>query len=486
MSTEKSEVVDVSASKKGDEVTMEHVLLALQETEEEREVRIKSLFNFFDSRNVGFLDHAQIEAGLSALRIPEKYKYAKDLFHVCDSDKDGLVDYEEFKQYMDDKELELYSIFQSVDVEHNGSISPEELLDALNRAGIEINDRELANFVDRVDKDNNGVITFEEWRDFLFLYPHEATIKNIYQHWERVCLVDIGEQAVIPTITSKHADASRYLIAGGIAGAASRTATAPLDRLKVVLQVQTSKASIVPAVKKIWTEGRFVGFFRGNGLNVVKVAPESALRFYSYELFKGLVANAQGEASKADIGTTGRLFAGGAAGAVAQTFIYPLELVKTRLQTSKCQGGKAPGLATITRNIFVHEGTRGFYRGLIPSVLGVVPYAGIDLAAYESLKDLSKKFILKDKEPGALVQLSCGTVSGALGATCVYPLQVIRTRMQANNTYNGMGDVIRKTLQKEGFIGFYKGILPNMLKVVPSASISYMVYESMKKRLDLE
>ncbi|CAM8898560.1 unnamed protein product [Rhodiola kirilowii] len=492
METEKSETGNLSSSGDGNQekinnaVSMEHVLLALQETAEEREVRIRSLFNYFDSRNVGYLDHAQIEAGLSALRIPSKYKYAKDLLHVCDADQDGQVDYEEFRQYMDDKELELYSIFQGIDVEHNGSISPEELLDALNRAGVEIDDNELAHFVDRVDKDNNGVITFEEWRDFLFLYPHEATIENIYQHWERVCLVDIGEQAVIPTISSKHGDASKYLIAGGIAGAASRTATAPLDRLKVILQVQTSKASIIPAVKKIWTEGRFAGFFRGNGLNVVKVAPESALRFYSYELFKGLVADAQGEESKADIGASGRLFAGGAAGAVAQTFIYPLDLVKTRLQTSKCEGGKATGLGALSRDIWVHEGPRGFYRGLIPSVLGIIPYAGIDLAAYESLKEMSKKYVLKDNEPGPLVQLSCGIVSGTLGATCVYPLQVIRTRMQASNAYNGMGDVIRKTLQNEGFLGFYKGILPNMLKVVPSASITYMVYEYTKKRMELE
>lgn len=116
-------------------------------------------------------------------------------------------------------------------------------------------------------------------------------------------------------------------------------------------------------------------------------------------------------------------------------------------------------------------------------------------------------------EPGPLVQLGCGTISGALGATCVYPLQVIRTRYifllfifylstmrlilfwfcrlqaQRANTaaaYTGMADVFRKTLQHEGFRGLYKGIFPNMLKVVPSASITYMVYESMKKSLDLE
>ena len=125
--------------KKAGPVSMDHVLLALRETKEERDLRIRSLFNFFDASNNGYLDYAQIEAGLSALQIPPEYKYAKDLFKVCDANRDGRVDYHEFRRYMDDKELELYRIFQAIDVEHNGCILPEELWDALVRAGIFFN-----------------------------------------------------------------------------------------------------------------------------------------------------------------------------------------------------------------------------------------------------------------------------------------------------------------------------------------------------------
>ncbi|KAI3802574.1 hypothetical protein L1987_30712 [Smallanthus sonchifolius] len=468
-------------------VSMDHVLAALGETKEERESRIRSLFSFFDTSNAGYLDSGQIEVGLSALQIPSDYKYAKELLRVCDANRDGRVDYQEFRRYMDDKELELYRIFQDIDVEHNGCILPEELYDALVKAGIVIDDDELASFVERVDKDNNGIITFEEWRDFLLLYPHEATIENIYQYWERVSLVDIGEQAVIPAGISKHVHASKYLIAGGVAGAASRTATAPLDRLKVSLQVQTTRAAIGPAVKNIWREGGIVSFFRGNGLNVVKVAPESAIKFYTYEILKNII----GGGDKDDIGTLGRLLAGGIAGAVAQTAIYPMDLVKTRLQTYVCEGGKVPSLGKLSKDIWVHEGPRAFYKGIVPSLLGIIPYAGIDLAVYETLKEMSKTYILIDSEPGPLAQLGCGTASGALGATCVYPLQVVRTRMQAHwhdgaPAYNGMTDVFMKTYQNEGARGFYKGLFPNLLKVIPAASITYMVYEAMKKTLDLE
>ncbi|KAK4410690.1 Calcium-dependent mitochondrial ATP-magnesium/phosphate carrier protein 2 [Sesamum angolense] len=471
--------------KKPGPISLDHVLSALRETKEERDMRIRSLFSFFDSNNVGYLDYALIEKGLSAMQIPADYKFAKELLEVCDSNQDGRVDYQEFRKYMDDKELELYRIFQAIDVEHNGCIMPEELWDALVKSGIEIDDDELASFVEHVDKDNNGIITFEEWRDFLLLYPHEATIENIYRYWERVYLVDIGEHAVIPEGISKHVHATKYLIAGGVAGAASRTATAPLDRLKVILQVQTTQASIGPAVKNIWKEGGLLGFFRGNGINVLKVAPESAIKFYTYELLKNFIGDS------GDIGTPGRLVAGGLAGAVAQTAIYPMDLVKTRLQTYSCEKGNVPKLGKLSKDILVQEGPRAFYRGLVPSLLGIIPYAGIDLAAYEALKDMSRKYILHDGEPGPLVQLSCGTISGALGATCVYPLQVVRTRMQAQYTtsgaaYGSMSDVFWKTYNHEGLRGFYKGLFPNLLKVVPAASITYLVYEAMKKSLDLD
>ncbi|CAL4889331.1 unnamed protein product [Urochloa decumbens] len=394
------------AARAGKAVTMEHVRLALRETEAEREARIRAVFAFFDAAGRGHLDHAQIVAGLAALRVPippdgeggagagaAVEDYARALLRACDRDRDGRVGYDDFRRYMDDKELELYRIFQAIDVEHNGCILPEELWHALVKAGIEIGDEELARFVEHVDKDNDGIITFEEWRDFLLLYPHEATIENIYHHWERVCLVDIGEQAAIPEGISKHVSASKYLIAGGIAGAASRTATAPLDRLKVNMQVQTNRTTVAHAVKSIWREGGLLGFFRGNGLNVVKVAPESAIRFYTYEMLKEYIRKSKGE-EKSDIGTSGRLMAGGLAGAIAQTAIYPIDLVKTRLQTY--EGGRIPSLGALSRDIWIHEGPRAFYRGLVPSLLGMVPYAGIDLTVYETLKEMSKTYVLKD------------------------------------------------------------------------------------------
>ncbi|KAI4366973.1 hypothetical protein MLD38_022764 [Melastoma candidum] len=151
----------------------------------------------------------------------------------------------------------------------------------------------------------------------------------------------------------------------------------------------------------------------------MKVSPESAIKFYAYEMPKNVIVYAKGGDDKAEIGAGGCLLAGGLAGAIAQTAVYPMDLVKTRLQTHACEGGKVPSIGSLSRDILVQEGPRAFYR-----------------------------------EPGPLVQLGCGTISGALGATCVYPLLVVRTRMQAQSVndegaYKGMSDVFRRTFRNE-------------------------------------
>ena len=117
-------------------ITLSEVLLALDESLEERDRRIHNLFQFFDISGKGFLDHSDIEKGFDALDIPTQYKYAKDLLDVCDSNRDDHVDFKEFSGYMDSKELELYMIFRDIDVKHHGCIKPEELSVALQNSGI--------------------------------------------------------------------------------------------------------------------------------------------------------------------------------------------------------------------------------------------------------------------------------------------------------------------------------------------------------------
>lgn len=116
-------------------VTINDVLRASKETKEEREKRIRGLFSVFDKKNSGIINYAQIEAGLSALHVPPEHKYAKDFLKACDVNKDGRVNYKDFKRYVDNKEKELYRIFQDIDAERLGCITPDELCMALVKAG---------------------------------------------------------------------------------------------------------------------------------------------------------------------------------------------------------------------------------------------------------------------------------------------------------------------------------------------------------------
>jgi solute carrier family 25 (mitochondrial phosphate transporter), member 23/24/25/41 len=139
-----------------------------------------------------------------------------------------------------------------------------------------------------------------------------------------------------------------------------------------------------------------------------------------------------------------------------------------------------------------------YYRGLGMGLAGMFPYSAIDLFIFE----YSKHFYLarkakalrvheEDVDMGNMVTGAIGATSGAISATLVYPINLLRTRLQAQGTvlhpptYTGIVDVTRKTIQNEGFKGLFKGVTPNLLKVAPAVSISYVVYENSKSILGL-
>lgn len=123
-------------------------------------------------------------------------------------------------------------------------------------------------------------------------------------------------------------------------------------------------------------EGGIRSLWRGNGTNVIKIAPETAVKFWAYEQYKKLLTE---EGQK--IGTFERFVSGSMAGATAQTFIYPMEVLKTRLAVGKT--GQYSGMFDCAKKILKYEGMGAFYKGYVPNLLGIIPYAGIDLAVYE-------------------------------------------------------------------------------------------------------
>lgn len=189
--------------------------------------------------------------------------------------------------------------------------------------------------------------------------------------------------------------------------------------------MQAAKQKINDCFNCMLKEGGVQGLWRGNGINVLKIAPESAIKFTAYEQVKRLI---KGD-SKHTLSIYERFFAGAMAGSISQTAIYPLEVLKTRLALRKT--GQYKSIADAALKIYSSEGFRSFYRGYIPNIIGIIPYAGIDLAVYETLKKKYFKTHSTDEQPSFWMLLACGSASSTLGQMCSYPLALVRTRLQA-------------------------------------------------------
>jgi solute carrier family 25 phosphate transporter 23/24/25/41 len=150
------------------------------------------------------------------------------------------------------------------------------------------------------------------------------------------------------------------------------------------------------------------------------------------------------------------------------------------------------------KKMYQQGALRTSYRGLTMGLVGMFPYSAIDLSTFEYLKARIAKHNAKilgcheeDALPGSFATGAIGAFSGAFGASIVYPVNLLRTRLQAQGTvlhpptYTGIWDVAHKTVTNEGFKGLWKGITPNLLKVVPAVSITYVVYENAKKAMHL-
>ncbi|KAJ4979993.1 hypothetical protein NE237_010773 [Protea cynaroides] len=286
-----------------------------------------------------------------------------------------------------------------------------------------------------------------------------------------------------------------HLLAGGIAGAVSKTCTAPLARLTILLQVQgmhsnvasLSKASIWREASRIFSEEGIRAFWKGNLVTIVHRLPYSSISFYSYERYKNLlqripVLQSNGENISADFCV--RLVGGGLAGVTAASITYPLDLVRTRLAAQR-NVMYYRGIWHAIRRISTDEGVLGLYKGLGATLLGVGPSLAISFSVYETLR--SSWQLRRPQDSTLLVSLSCGSLSGIASSTVTFPLDLVRRRMQLEGAAGharvyktGLFGTFKHIIRTEGLRGIYRGILPEYYKVVPSLPPSYL-----SKKLDL-
>lgn len=222
------------------------------------------------------------------------------------------------------------------------------------------------------------------------------------------------------------------------------------------------------------------------------------MKFGSYEASKRFVAKFEGHDDPKSISAPSQFAAGGVAGMISQAVVYPLDTLKFRMQCETVPGG-AHGNRLIlqtAQRMWAKNGIFSFYRGLPMGLVGMFPYAAIDLFTFETLKKTiirrnMKKHHYKNEEdalPGNFSLALMGGLSGAFGASMVYPLNLLRTRLQSQGTashprtYSGVFDVTRQTIKYEGVRGLFKGLTPNLLKVVPAVSIVRIFPVSVQER----
>ncbi|KAL2198231.1 mitochondrial carrier domain-containing protein [Corynascus similis CBS 632.67] len=279
--------------------------------------------------------------------------------------------------------------------------------------------------------------------------------------------------------------------AGGVAGAVSRTVVSPLERLKILFQVQSAgrdayKLSVGQGLAKMWREEGWRGFMRGNGTNCIRIVPYSAVQFGSYNFYKRHFFERHPGDSLTPIS---RLTCGGIAGITSVTFTYPLDIVRTRLSIQSASFAelgekpkKLPGMWQTMISMYRTEGgVAALYRGIVPTVAGVAPYVGLNFMTYEFVRQYLT--LEGDQNPSAARKLVAGAISGAVAQTCTYPFDVLRRRFQINTMsgmgyqYKGLFDAVRVIVTQEGIKGLYKGIIPNLLKVAPSMASSWLSFE---------
>jgi len=225
------------------------------------------------------------------------------------------------------------------------------------------------------------------------------------------------------------------LAAGGIAGGLAKTAIAPLDRSKIFFQTnETRNYRFRYAIRWLRhgykTEG-FISLWRGNTATLARIVPYSAINFMSFEQYKKLLR-------VEEPGRPGyyRFLAGSLAGSTGQLITYPLDRARAVMAVTHSNGKQYKNLVVVFVSLYKEEGFLSLYRGLTPTLLGVIPYAGTSFFTYETLKgwtvarrggDHSEPLL-----PSPVERMGCGAVAGLLGQAASYPLDIVRRRMQTS------------------------------------------------------
>ncbi|TPX10472.1 uncharacterized protein E0L32_008522 [Thyridium curvatum] len=317
-------------------------------------------------------------------------------------------------------------------------------------------------------------------------------------------------------------------VAGGAAGCAAKTIVAPLDRVKILFQSSNpqfakysgSWVGVANAMKVIYRQDGTVGLFRGHSATLLKIFPYAAIKFIAYEQIRSTIIPRKEYETPIR-----RLLSGSLAGITSVFFTYPLEVIRVRLAFETKREGRS-SLISICKRIYSEKSYRrpagvaageaaagtaavlhapqsgmiNFYRGFTPTMLGMLPYAGMSFLTHDTCGDILRHPAIarwttlpqpRNAPPGKRVplrswaELLAGGVAGLVSQTASYPLEVIRRRMQVGGAVGDghrlrIGETARLILQERGPRGFFVGLTIGYAKIIPMSAASFYTYERLK------
>jgi len=290
---------------------------------------------------------------------------------------------------------------------------------------------------------------------------------------------------------------------GGVSGAVAKTLTAPIERIKLVVQTQDANPKIrsgeVPRYKgiidcgtRIVQEQGFKRFWDGNFVNCIRYFPTQAFNLSFKDTFKAMFPKYNPKTEFASF-FGANLASGGMSAACSMTIVYPLDYARTRLASDVGSGKKSfSGLGDcIKKTMAGPKGFFGLYAGFGVSVVGIVGYRGLQLGTFDTITGLNP--YKQDRGiMGALTTFGAAQTAITIGAGATYPFDTVRRRLQMQSEkpveehlYKGTGDCFKKIASEEGLAkGLYKGFLANVVRSIGGALV-LVFYDRAKTYLEL-
>ncbi|CAH0401845.1 unnamed protein product [Chilo suppressalis] len=284
--------------------------------------------------------------------------------------------------------------------------------------------------------------------------------------------------------------------AGGISAAVSKTAVAPIERVKLILQVQHVNKQIaedkrykgiMDVLIRVPKEQGITSLWRGNFANVIRYFPTQALNFAFKDVYKAMFLKDVDKNKNFWRYFAGNLASGGAAGATSLCFVYPLDFARTRLAADMGKGKNKEfkGLVHCLMKTLKTDGPIGWYRGFLVSVQGIIIYR----ATYFGFFDTARGMLPDPKNTSLFVTwLIAQTVTTVAGITS-YPLDTVRRRMMMQSGKPVNERLYKNTihcwvtiLRTEGLGAFFKGAFSNVLRGTGGAFV-LVLYDEIKKLL---